>query len=80
MGSSDFYIDYNIEVSGTSNGFTRETEQGLRKLASDYFDMVGEPFPRHWIPSSNKCTEHPRRDSQIKSVDDDLCAVEIYAA
>src|SRR5215208_527488 len=41
MGSSDFYIDYNIEVSDVSNGFKRETEQRLRELASSHSDMVG---------------------------------------
>jgi ribosome-associated translation inhibitor RaiA len=41
MGSSDFYIDYNIEVSDVSDGFERETEQRLRELISDHSDMVG---------------------------------------
>ena len=41
MGSSDFYIDYNIEVSDVSDAFKRETEQQLRELASSHSDMVG---------------------------------------
>src|SRR6266498_3117333 len=41
MGSSDFYIDYNIEVSDVNDEFNRETEQRLRELASSHSDMVG---------------------------------------
>lgn len=41
MGSSDFYIDYNIEVAGTVDAFKRETEQRLQELASTHADMVG---------------------------------------
>jgi ribosome-associated translation inhibitor RaiA len=41
MGSSDFYIDYNIEVSGVSDEFKRETEQRLRELAAAHSDMIG---------------------------------------
>lgn len=41
MGSSDFYIDYNIEVSDVGDEFKRETEQRLRELASSHSDMVG---------------------------------------
>jgi ribosome-associated translation inhibitor RaiA len=41
MGSSDFYVDYNIEVSDISEEFKRETEQRLRELASSHSDMVG---------------------------------------
>ena len=41
MGSSDFYIDYNIEVSDVGHEFKRETEQRLRELASSHSDMVG---------------------------------------
>jgi ribosome-associated translation inhibitor RaiA len=41
MGSSNFYIDYNIEVSDVSEKFKRETEQELRKLAASHSDMVG---------------------------------------
>jgi ribosome-associated translation inhibitor RaiA len=41
MGSSDFYIDYNIEVSEVGDEFRRETEQRLRELASSHSDMVG---------------------------------------
>ena len=41
MGSSDFYIDYNIEVSEVSDEFRRETEQRLRELASSHSDMIG---------------------------------------
>jgi ribosome-associated translation inhibitor RaiA len=41
MGSSDFYIDYNIEVAGVDQVFRRETEQRLRELAADHTDMVG---------------------------------------
>lgn len=41
MGSSDFYIDYNIEVSGVGAAFRRETEQQLRDLAASHSDMIG---------------------------------------
>src|ERR671926_1722700 len=41
MGSSDFYIDYNIEESDVSDEFKRETEQRLRELASSHSDMIG---------------------------------------
>lgn len=41
MGSSDFYIDYNIEVSGVSDGFKLETEQRLRELYAQRSDIVG---------------------------------------
>jgi ribosome-associated translation inhibitor RaiA len=41
MGSSDFYIDYNIEVSDVSSEFKRETEQRLRELASTDTDIIG---------------------------------------
>lgn len=41
MGSSDFYIDYNIEVSDVGDAFKRETEQRLRELASDHSDIIG---------------------------------------
>ena len=41
MGSSDFYIDYNIEVSNVGDEFKCEIEQRLRDLASDHSDMIG---------------------------------------
>lgn len=41
MGSSDFYVDYNIEVAEVGDDFKRETELRLRELASDHSDMVG---------------------------------------
>ncbi len=41
MGSSDFYVDYNIEVSDAPGGFKRETEQRLGELATDHTDMIG---------------------------------------
>ena len=41
MGSSDFYIDYNVEVSDVGDEFQRETEQRLRELAAAHSDMVG---------------------------------------
>src|SRR5688572_15867205 len=41
MGSSDFYVDYNIEVSDVGDAFKRETEQRLRELASSHSDMIG---------------------------------------
>src|SRR5687768_15247713 len=41
MGSSDFYVDYNIEVSDIGDEFKRETEQLLRELASSHSDMIG---------------------------------------
>jgi len=41
MGSSDFYVDYNIEVSSVGDEFKRETERRLEELASSHSDMVG---------------------------------------
>jgi ribosome-associated translation inhibitor RaiA len=41
MGSSDFYIDFNIEVPEVGDEFRRETEQRLRELASSHTDMIG---------------------------------------
>ena len=41
MGSSDFYIDYNIEVSDVGDEFKRVTEQQLRELAASHSDMIG---------------------------------------
>lgn len=41
MGSSDFYIDYNIEVSDVGDEFKRETERRLGELASSHSDMIG---------------------------------------
>jgi ribosome-associated translation inhibitor RaiA len=41
MGSSDFYIDYNIEVSDVGDEFKREIELRLRELASTHSDMIG---------------------------------------
>ena len=41
MGSSDFYIDYNIEVADVGDAFKRETEQQLRDLAASHSDMIG---------------------------------------
>ena len=41
MGSSDFYIDYNIEVDEVGAEFKRETEQRLNELASKHNDIVG---------------------------------------
>ncbi len=41
MGSSDFYIDYNLEVPDAGEEFKRETEQRLQELASRHADMVG---------------------------------------
>jgi ribosome-associated translation inhibitor RaiA len=41
MGSSDFYIDYNIEVSDVGDEFKRETEQRLGELAASHSDIVG---------------------------------------
>lgn len=41
MGSSDFYIDYNIEVSDVGEEFKRETERRLRELEASHSDMVG---------------------------------------
>ena len=41
MGSSDFYVDYNIEVSDVGDEFKRETEQRLADLAESHSDMVG---------------------------------------
>jgi ribosome-associated translation inhibitor RaiA len=41
MGSSDFYVDYNIEVPEVGDEFKREAEQRLRELASTHSDMIG---------------------------------------
>jgi ribosome-associated translation inhibitor RaiA len=41
MGSSDFYIDYNIDVPEVSEEFKRETELRLRDLVADRSDVVG---------------------------------------
>jgi ribosome-associated translation inhibitor RaiA len=41
MGSSDFYIDFNIEVPNISDKFHRETEQRLRELVSSHSDLIG---------------------------------------
>jgi ribosome-associated translation inhibitor RaiA len=41
MGSSDFYIDYNLEVTDIGEEFKRETEQRLRELASAHSDLIG---------------------------------------
>ena len=41
MGSSDFYIDYNLEVSDVGDEFKREAEQRLQALAASHSDMIG---------------------------------------
>jgi ribosome-associated translation inhibitor RaiA len=41
MGRSDFYVDYNIEVSEVNDNFKRETELRLQDLAADHSDMIG---------------------------------------
>lgn len=41
MGSSDFYVDYNIEVSEVNDNFKRETELRLQDLAADHSDIIG---------------------------------------
>jgi ribosome-associated translation inhibitor RaiA len=41
MGSSDFYVDFNIEVSDVGDEFNRETEKRLRELASSDSDIIG---------------------------------------
>jgi ribosome-associated translation inhibitor RaiA len=41
MGSSDFYVDYNIEVSEITDNFKRETELRLQDLAADHSDIIG---------------------------------------
>jgi len=41
MGNSDFYIDYNIDVTEVGEEFKRETELRLRDLAADNSDIVG---------------------------------------
>jgi ribosome-associated translation inhibitor RaiA len=41
MGSSDFYIDYNIDIPEVSAEFKRETELRLRDLVADRSDVVG---------------------------------------
>lgn len=41
MGSSDFYVDYNLEVATVNDEFHRLTEQRLRELATSHSDMIG---------------------------------------
>ena len=41
MGRSDFYVDYNIEVSDVGDEFKRETEGRLRELTADRSDIIG---------------------------------------
>jgi ribosome-associated translation inhibitor RaiA len=41
MGSSDFYVDYNIDVSEVGDEFKRETEARLQDLIADQSDIVG---------------------------------------
>lgn len=41
MGSSDFYIDYNVEVADVDEAFRREAELRLHELAADQTDIVG---------------------------------------
>ena len=41
MGSSDFYVDYNIEVDDVGDEFKRETEQRLHELMADHTDITG---------------------------------------
>ena len=41
MGNSDFYVDYNIEVSDVSDRFQSETEQRLDDLTAERSDIVG---------------------------------------
>lgn len=41
MGSSDFYVDFNIEVPHVQKEFAREAEQQLRSLTADHSDIVG---------------------------------------
>jgi len=41
MGSSDFYIDFNIEPADVDGEFKRETEQRLRELAASHSDVIG---------------------------------------
>ncbi len=41
MGNSDFYVDYNVEVSEVGDEFKREIEQRVRELAADHSDIIG---------------------------------------
>lgn len=41
MGSLDFYVDFNIEVSNFGDEFRIEAEQQLRRLAAQHSDLVG---------------------------------------
>lgn len=41
MANSDFYIDYNIDVSEVGDGFKRETEQRLQDISTKNSDLVG---------------------------------------
>jgi ribosome-associated translation inhibitor RaiA len=41
MGSTDFYVEFNIEVPNIQEEFRLEAEQQLRSLTSDHSDIVG---------------------------------------
>jgi ribosome-associated translation inhibitor RaiA len=41
MGSADFYIDYETEVSGFTDDLKAEAEARLRDLANKHTDIVG---------------------------------------
>ena len=41
MGSTDFYVDFNIEVPDVQEEFALEAERRLRRLASNRSDIVG---------------------------------------
>jgi TPP-dependent 2-oxoacid decarboxylase len=41
MGSTDFYVDFNIEVPNIQAEFALEAEQQIRSLTADHSDIVG---------------------------------------
>jgi ribosome-associated translation inhibitor RaiA len=41
MGSSEFYVDFNIEVPDMAAEFAQEAERGLRALTDGHTDIVG---------------------------------------
>lgn len=41
MGSSDFYVDFNIEVPNVQEEFRLEADRQLRDLAAEHTDLVG---------------------------------------
>jgi ribosome-associated translation inhibitor RaiA len=41
MGSSEFYVDFNIDVPDVGEAFVEEAERGLRQMSDGHTDIVG---------------------------------------